>query len=87
MFLVYGKFTPSIGASGVIAGCMGAYLIKYPKSIIDILFVVFVLRIRAYWFLVIWIFTQILSVLPIGGATENKLLGNAHIGGFVGGIL
>jgi membrane associated rhomboid family serine protease len=80
-------YTPAIGASGVIAACMGAYLIKFPKSIIDFLFIFIVLRIRAYWFLIFWIFGQIISVaMPMGGATENNTAWFAHIGGFVGGI-
>ncbi len=81
-------FTPAIGASGVIAGCMGAYLIKYPKSIIDFLFIFLVLRIRAYWFLFFWIVGQLLNVaLPMGGAYENNTAWFAHIGGFISGAI
>ncbi|MFW5799291.1 MAG: rhomboid family intramembrane serine protease [Spirochaetota bacterium] len=86
-YIVSSEFTPTIGASGVIAGLMGAYLLKHPKAVIDILFIFFIIRIRAYWFLVIWIFTQILSILPMGGETANNTAWFSHIGGFFFGLL
>lgn len=85
--MIGGEFIPSIGASGVVASCMGAYLIKYPKAVIDVLFIFFIIRIRAYWFLGIWILTQVLSVMPIGGETLENTAWFSHIGGFAAGIV
>ncbi len=86
-FIVSGKDIPTIGASGAISGCMGAYLVRFPKAIIDIIFIFFPIRIRAYWFLGIWIFMQIMNVIPIGGENENNTAWFAHLGGFAGGII
>lgn len=86
-FIISGKDIPTIGASGAISGCMGAYLVRFPKAIIDIIFIFFPIRIRAYWFLGIWIFMQIMNVIPIGGETENNTAWFAHLGGFAGGII
>lgn len=86
-FIIKGKYIPSIGLSGVVSGYMGAYLVKYPKAIIDILFIFIIVRIRAYWFLIFWIFTQIMSVIPMGALTENNTGWFAHIGGFFTGVI
>jgi membrane associated rhomboid family serine protease len=72
---------PVIGASGAIAGVMGAYLVWFPNvEILSLLFVV-VARIRAKWWLVIWFGSQFLDNPNDGVAWV------AHVGGFVFGAL
>jgi membrane associated rhomboid family serine protease len=84
---------PNVGASGAIAGVLGAYLVLYPRArVLTFIFVGIPLirNIRAYWFLGIWIalqaFTGGASLLhPQNGSGGVAVF--AHIGGFVFGVL
>ena len=82
---------PNIGASGAIAGVLGAYFVLLPRArVLTVIFfgIILIREIQAYWFLGIWIGLQIwsggLSILSpqSGGGTAFF----AHIGGFVFGI-
>ena len=80
---------PNIGASGAIAGVLGAYFVLLPRARVLTLIFFFIIReIPAVWFLGIWIVLQIWSggfaILhpQAGGGTAFF----AHIGGFVFGI-
>jgi membrane associated rhomboid family serine protease len=86
------KSIPNIGASGAIAGVLGAYFVLLPKArVLTLIFfgLIFIREIPAYWFLAIWIGLQIwsggLSLLSpqSGGGTAFF----AHIGGFVFGAV
>ena len=80
---------PSVGASGAIAGVLGAYLLLYPLARVVTLVFVLLVEIPAMLFLVIWFFFQ----LWLGGFSlvEPQSGGGvaffAHIGGFVFGLL
>jgi membrane associated rhomboid family serine protease len=81
---------PNIGASGAIAGVLGAYLVLLPNARVLTLIFFFILReIPAMWFLGIWIVLQ----LWLGGVglTHPDQTGGvavfAHIGGFAFGLL
>ncbi len=84
---------PTIGASGAIAGIMGAYLIRLPRTSIHVLFVlIFVTTfdIPAPWLLLYWFGIQFLS--GIGSLTSTDYSGGgvawfAHVGGFLAGML
>jgi membrane associated rhomboid family serine protease len=81
---------PMIGASGAIAGVLGAYLVLFPKAKIKVFFwfIIFfkVFKIRAFIVLGGWIFIQFLSFsgndLNSGGVAYA-----AHIGGFISGVI
>ncbi len=79
---------PLIGASGAISAIMGAYIVMFPRSSIRTLAVVFIIRVPAFVFLIIWFLTQIWSVMgtqnPSGGGGTAYW---AHIGGFVYGLV
>ena len=81
---------PTIGASGAIAGVMGAYFLLYPKSrvltLIPILFLPYLVELPAYFFLGLWFVMQFLSatLAPAGG---GGIAWWAHIGGFVFGMV
>lgn len=83
---------PTIGASGAVAGVLGAYVVKYPKAKINTLLFIFlfiqVVKIPAFIFLGAWIGLQILnaSVTTIAG-TQVTVAYWAHIGGFAAGGL
>jgi len=76
---------PMIGASGAIAGILGAYLILYPQArVLTLIFLFFFIRIIAVpaaFVLGIWILIQVLNVGAGGGVAWF-----AHIGGFLFGI-
>jgi membrane associated rhomboid family serine protease len=80
---------PTIGASGAIAGVMGAYFILFPRSriltLIPILFIPYFIEIPAYFFLGVWFFLQFLNAA--GGGTAGGVAWWAHIGGFIFGML
>jgi membrane associated rhomboid family serine protease len=83
---------PMIGASGAIAGVLGAYLISFPRSriasLVPILFIFTIIEIPAVIFLVFWFITQLYSGLfAMQGASASGIAWWAHIGGFVFGLL
>jgi membrane associated rhomboid family serine protease len=81
---------PTIGASGAIAGIMGAYFLLYPRSkiltLIPIIIIPYFLEIPAVIFLGIWFVLQFL-----GAAMSSPEAGGiawwAHVAGFVAGML
>jgi membrane associated rhomboid family serine protease len=86
---------PMIGASGAIAGVMGAYFVLYPKSrivaLVPLFFFFQIIEVPAIFFLGIWFLMQFLSgVGSIAQATRGAPGGGvafwAHVAGFVAGI-
>ncbi len=81
---------PIIGASGAIAGVMGAYFILHPKSriltLIPIFFIPYFIEIPAFFFLGIWFVLQFVSA-ALSQSDFGGIAWWAHIGGFVFGIL
>jgi hypothetical protein len=81
---------PTIGASGAIAGVMGAYFVLYPRSriltLIPIIFIPWFVEIPAFFFLGIWFVLQFLNAAGSSGQAGG-IAWWAHIGGFVFGIL
>lgn len=83
---------PMIGASGAIAGVLGAYLILYPgsrvASLVPIFIIFTIVEIPAFIFLVFWFISQLYSGLfAIQGGTSGGIAWWAHIGGFLFGML
>jgi membrane associated rhomboid family serine protease len=80
---------PTIGASGAIAGVMGAYFILHPSSriltLIPIIFIPWFVEIPAFVFLGIWFVFQFINAAGSQGA--GGVAWWAHIGGFVFGII
>jgi membrane associated rhomboid family serine protease len=76
---------PMIGASGAIAGVLGAYLVLYPAArVLTLVFLFFIIRvvaIPAAYVLGLWFVLQVLNVGLGGGVAWF-----AHIGGFIVGI-
>jgi len=86
---------PMVGASGAIAGVMGAYFVLYPRSrivaLIPIFFFFQVVEVPAIFFLGIWFLMQFVSgVGSIVSVGQNTATGGiafwAHVAGFVAGI-
>lgn len=79
-----------IGASGAIAGVMGAYFILHPKSriltLIPIFFIPYFIEIPAFFFLGIWFVLQFINAAASRGSISG-IAWWAHIGGFIFGII
>jgi membrane associated rhomboid family serine protease len=89
-----GSRVPTIGASGAIAGVLGAYFVSYPSARITTLIPIFLflwtvevpaIFLLGYWFL-IQFFTGY-AMLAIQSATGGGVAWWAHVGGFATGVL
>ncbi len=83
---------PTVGASGAIAGVLGAYLVFYPSSrvytFIPIGFFSRLTLVPSFVVLGLWFVLQLFSgFLSIGAADQGGVAFWAHIGGFVFGLL
>jgi membrane associated rhomboid family serine protease len=85
---------PTIGASGAIAGVMGAYLIKFPRayirSLVFIVIFITTIDIPAFVLLLYWFAIQFFSgVGSVGYSTTSNgdVAWFAHVGGFIAGML
>jgi len=85
---------PMVGASGAIAGVMGAYLVLYPRSRVLMLFPfpLFLFELPAIVFLVMWFFVQFLNGVNQLPVFEKDVISGgvafwAHVVGFVAGLV
>jgi membrane associated rhomboid family serine protease len=84
---------PMVGASGAIAGVLGAYYRLFPRArvvtLIPIFFFITVRELPAVFFIVLWFAMQLLEGLgSLGNAAQGGGVAFfAHIGGFLGGLL
>src|SRR5580698_1990711 len=85
---------PTVGASGAIAGVMGAYLVKFPRAHIVTLVFIFIfittIDIPAAFLLLYWFAIQFFSGVGSVGYSQMSQGGVAwfaHVGGFVAGML
>ena len=82
---------PTIGASGAIAGVMGAYLVFYPKAkvltVLPVFFFIQMIVLPAFVYLGIWFVLQSFQgVMSIGATESTGVAWWAHVGGFVAGL-
>ncbi|MBD3335686.1 MAG: rhomboid family intramembrane serine protease [Candidatus Eisenbacteria bacterium] len=83
---------PMVGASGAVAGVMGAYFILYPRAriltLLPIIFFLTLVEVPAIFFLGIWFVIQFFSgAMTSMARVEGGVAFWAHAGGFVAGIL
>ncbi len=90
-YILPSSTVPMIGASGAVAGVLGAYLIMFPNSriasLVPIFFIFTLVEIPAFIFLVFWFISQLYSGLFALQGSAGGVAWWAHIGGFVFGIL
>lgn len=82
---------PIIGASGAVAGVLGAYFVSFPKArvlaLIPIIFFFTLAEIPAVIFLALWFILQLFNGTASLGGAANPVAWWAHIGGFLAGII
>jgi len=94
MLAVPGSTVPTLGASGAVAGVLGAYILLFPGASVVTIIPVFVFievaRVPAYLVIGFWFVLQLGSGLASLGAetaTSGGVAWFAHIGGFVTGLV
>jgi membrane associated rhomboid family serine protease len=75
---------PSLGASGAIAGVLGAYLVLFPKRKVRVMVARQIVNMPAFVVLGLWIALQFFGQFSVAG--EGGVAYMAHIGGFVAGV-
>ncbi len=96
-FFSVGSVIPSLGASGAIAGVMGAYILRFPRAeiltLIPLGFFMWTFRVPAIFFLGFWFVQQAFySVASLNVPTNVGMQGGgvaywAHAGGFIFGAI
>jgi membrane associated rhomboid family serine protease len=93
ILLTAGSRVPMVGASGAIAGVMGAYLIKFPHArILNLVFFFFIttIEVPAVFMLLYWFAIQLLNGVGTLGYAHMAQGGTAffaHVGGFIAGMI
>ena len=92
VFVHPNSLVPMVGASGAIAGVMGAYFVLYPHSrVLAVVFIVLfldIIEIPAIFFLGFWFLMQLFSgVGSVVDAAEGGVAFMAHVGGFAVGVI
>lgn len=86
---------PMVGASGAIAGVLGAYFLLYPRArvltLVPVIVFFYLVEVPAYVFLGLWLFLQVLrgyiEIMPTAGEIRGGVAWGAHIGGFLAGMV
>ena len=86
-----GSTTPMVGASGAIAGVMGAYLLLFPKARVDVLIILIIIirtiAMPAWIMLGVWFAIQLAGSYTSFGLEGGGVAHLAHSGGFAAGLL
>jgi membrane associated rhomboid family serine protease len=97
VYFSFQSSVPSLGASGAIAGVMGAYLITFPRArvltLVPIFFFLTTIEIPAFLILIYWLLLQLLNgvaSIAVSDQWANQASGGvawmAHVGGFLAGV-
>jgi membrane associated rhomboid family serine protease len=94
-WMVPSSQVPMVGASGAIAGVMGAYFVMYPRSRIVTLIPIFIfiqlIEVPAVVFLGLWFLLQFVSGIGTALSPQAGITGGiafwAHVAGFVAGVV
>lgn len=78
---------PCLGASGAIAGVLGAYLVIHPRKQVRVLVLRMVVHLPAVVVLGGWFVLQVISQISVVGGAGGGVAYMAHIGGFVAGVV
>lgn len=78
---------PTVGASGAIAGVLGAYLAKFPRNAVRVLFFFQIIPLPAILVLGMWFVMQIVSQSGQPAGSQGGVAYMAHIAGFIAGFV
>ncbi len=92
VFIDVSSMIPMIGASGAIAGVLGAYMLRFPRARVHVFIFLFIIittiKVPAFVVIGIWFLNQLTSGIgSLGLDTTGGVAWFAHIGGFVTGII
>jgi membrane associated rhomboid family serine protease len=84
-----GSSVPNLGASGAIAGVLGAYIFLFPQGKVRVLLGQQVSQVSALIVIGLWIVLQFFSSIAsiIAAADTGGVAYMAHVGGFIAGIV
>jgi hypothetical protein len=89
-FATPGSTVPMVGASGAIAGVLGAFFLLFPTARVLTLIVFFTVEIPAFFYLLYWFLLQFASGAGLfglaGGGGGGGVAWWAHVGGFAAGL-
>ncbi len=87
-----GSSVPNLGASGAIAGVLGAYMLMFPQATVNVLIIRQIVALPAIVVIGFWIVLQLFS--GVGSIADTNATGDtggvaymAHVGGFVAGLV
>ncbi|TMA25148.1 MAG: rhomboid family intramembrane serine protease [Deltaproteobacteria bacterium] len=84
---------PTVGASGAIAGVLGAYFVLYPRArivvLLPVFFFPFFFQLPAFIYLLFWFLSQMLggTIAGLRASDVGGIAFWAHVGGFASGVL
>lgn len=91
MIFEQGAPIPVVGASGAVAGVMGAYIVLYPHgrvlTLVPILFIPLILTFPAFIFLGVWFLSQVAAGVISHAQEVSEIAWWAHVGGFAAGMI
>ena len=83
-----GSHVPNLGASGAIAGVLGAYILLFPQGSVRVLQGQRVIPVPALVVIGLWFVLQLFSGIgTLANAAQGGVAYMAHIGGFVAGLV
>jgi membrane associated rhomboid family serine protease len=85
-----GSMQPAVGASGAVAGIIGAHLVLFPNatlgSLAPVLFLQVIENVPVLMLLLVWVGAQIVSGLLASVTGTTGVAWSAHLGGFLVGL-
>lgn len=82
---------PVVGASGAVAGILGAYIVSFPGSrvlsLVPIFFFFTIMELPAVIFIALWFIIQLFNGVASLGGVANSVAWWAHVGGFIAGAV